>query len=150
MFKHILLPTDGSPLSEIAIAKGLAFAKTLGAKATGIHVTPKFHLLTYRSEALEESRQQYEADAKQHADQYLTSLARAAEAAGVPCDTVAVTGDHPYEAIIATAEDRHCDLIVMASHGRKGLQAMLLGSETNKVLTHTKIPVLVLRPELGG
>ena len=74
-------------------------------------------------------------------------VSEAATRADVFCDTVAVTGDHPYAQIIATAEQRHCDLIVVASHGREGIQALLLGSETHKVLTHTKIPVLIFHPE---
>lgn len=80
---------------------------------------------------------------KQHAGKVLNHVAGAAKAAGVPCDTVQVEDDQPYRAIIKTAEDEGCDLIVMASHGRSGISAVLLGSVTNKVLTHTKIPVLV-------
>lgn len=104
-------------------------------------------MVSYAVESLQDTRQQFEVDARRHADQYLSTLSQAATQADVFCDAVAVTGDHPYEQIIATAEQRQCDLIVMASHGRKGIKALLLGSETHKVLTHTRIPVLVFHPE---
>jgi len=143
MFKHLLLPTDGSPLSDLAAARGIALARSVGARVTGVHVMPQFHMLSYRAD----TQQEFTNDAGRHADQFLSKLASAASEAGVPCDTTAVIDDHPYQAIIATAEKRGCDLIVMASHGRKGIQALLLGSETNKVLTHTKIPVLVLHSD---
>lgn len=147
MFKHLLLPTDGSPLSDFAIHKALQLARSVGAKVTGITVMPEYHMVSYAVESLQDTRQQFEVDARRHADQYLSKLSQAATLADVLCDAVAVVGDHPYEQIIATAEQRQCDLIVMASHGRKGIKALLLGSETHKVLTHTRIPVLVFHPE---
>lgn len=147
MFKHLLLPTDGSPLSDFAIQKALQLAHSVGAKVTGVTVMPGYHMMSYAAESLQDTRQQFEGDTRRHADLYLSKLTEAATQADVFCDTVAVTGDHPYEQIIATAEQRHCDLIVMASHGRKGIKALLLGGETLKVLTHTKIPVLVFHPE---
>jgi nucleotide-binding universal stress UspA family protein len=149
MFKHLLLPTDGSPLSDFAVQKALQLARSVGAKVTGVTVLPQYHVMSYGVESVQDTRQQFEVDAGRHADQYLSKIAEAATLADIFCDTLAVTGDHPYEQIIAIAEQRQCDLIVMASHGRKGIKALLLGSETHKVLTHTKIPVLVLHPDAG-
>jgi nucleotide-binding universal stress UspA family protein len=145
MFTHILLPTDGSPLSEAAIHQGIRFAKSINAKVTGFHAIQPFHVFTLQTEMLEDNQEQFEKNASVRAEQYLAVIQQAAAAAGVLCDTTAVTTDHPYEGIIQTAEEKGCDLILMASHGRKGIQGVLIGSETHKVLTHTKLPVLVLR-----
>lgn len=145
MFKHLLVPTDGSALSEAAIERGLQFAKSVQAKVTGLHVMPQFHILAYQAEMLTDIESQFFADCKAYADRYLAVIGQAAKEAGVACDTVAATSDHPFELIIQTAQERGCDLIVMASHGRRGVRGLLLGSETHKVLTHSKIPVLVLR-----
>jgi nucleotide-binding universal stress UspA family protein len=149
MFKHLLLPTDGSPLSDFAIRKALQLAHSVGAKVTGVTVMPGYHVMSYAAESLQDTREQFEVDTRRHADKYLSKLNEAATLADVLCDTVAIRGDHPYEQIIATAEQRQCDLIVMASHGRKGIKALLLGGETLKVLTHTKTPVLVFHPDEG-
>jgi nucleotide-binding universal stress UspA family protein len=145
MFKHLLLPTDGSQSSDAAIQAGVRFAKSINAKVTGFYAMPKFHMLTYQTEMLTDTKQEFAKDCKAHADRFLAVVAQAAKAAGVPCETELQTSDHPYEAIIATAKEKGCDLIVMASHGRSGVQAFLLGSETQKVLTHSGIPVLVFR-----
>lgn len=145
MFKHLLLPTDGSPFSNSAVENGIQFAKSVQAKVTGIYVTPEFHMVTYRVEMVEDTEPQFAADCRAHADQYLDVIQRAANKAGVICDTVSATSDHPFEEIIRTAEHKGCDLIAMASHGRRGVRGLLLGSETHKVLTHSKIPVLVYR-----
>ena len=145
MFKHLLLPTDGSALSKAAIERGLQFAKSMQAKVTGVYVMPQFHVLAYQAEMLADTEQEFAADCKAHAEQYLAVIGQAAREAGVECSTVAAASDHPFEAIIQTAQDRACDLIVMASHGRRGMRGLLLGSETHKVLTHSRIPVLVLR-----
>ena len=145
MFKHLLLPTDGSSLSNDAIEKGIRFASDAQAQVTGIYVMPEFHTMTFRTEMLEDTEQQFAADRRAHADQYLRVIRAAANKAGVACNTVSVINDHPFEAIIAAAEEKGCDLIVMASHGRRGVRGLLLGSETVKVLTHSKIPVLVYR-----
>ena len=147
MFKHVLLPTDGSKLSEDAIRMGLQLAKTINAKVTGFHVMPEFHVFTYKTEMLEDTKREFGRDSKAHAAQYLSVIETAAKAAGVPFEVVSAIHDHPYEAIIGVAKERGCDLIVMASHGRKGVQAVLLGSETQKVLTHSHVPVLVCRPQ---
>jgi nucleotide-binding universal stress UspA family protein len=145
MFTHILLPTDGSPLSETAIHKGIQFAKSINATVTGFHAIPSFHVFTWQTAMLEETKEQFAQASRAHAEHCLAVLKKAADAAGVMCDVASVTTDHPYEAIIKAAEDKGCDLILMASHGRSGMQGVLLGSETHKVLTHTKIPVLVFR-----
>jgi nucleotide-binding universal stress UspA family protein len=145
MFKHLLIPTDGSKLSEAAIRAGVQFAKSINAKVTGLHAMPKFHVLAYQTEMVTDTRQEFAKDCKAHGDRFLAVIMQATKAADVPCETVLQTTDYPYEAIIATAKERGCDLIMMASHGRRGAQAFLLGSETQKVLTHSTIPVLVFR-----
>ena len=145
MFTHLLLPTDGSPASEAAIQKIIELAKELHAKVTGLHVIPEFHVFTYQTEMLEDTREQFIKDSQSHAVKFLAVIQKAAEEAGVVCDTAYMVSDHPHEAIIKVAEDRGCDLIAMASHGRKGMSGLLLGSETHKVLTHSKKPVLVFR-----
>ena len=145
MFKHLLLPTDGSPLSENAALQGIALASTLGAQVTGLHVSPKFHVLTYRTDMLEDTRSEFEDDTRVHAERYLAFIAQAASARGVRCETVRERSDDVFQVIIDVARSRMCDLIVMASHGRGGVASVLLGSETNRVLTHSGIPVLVWR-----
>lgn len=145
MFKHILLPTDGSKLSEVAVHKAVDFAKVIGAKVTGFHVMPEFHVFTYRTDMLEDTREEFARDSRAHAEKYLAVIQAAAKDAGIQCETASTASDHPYEAIIQAAKKRGCDLIMMASHGRKGVQGMVLGSETHKVLTHSRIPVLVYR-----
>jgi len=146
MYRHILIPTDGSELAEHAVTNGLSLAKSVGARVTVIVVEQPFNWLsvseTQTQWALEELAKHAE-QIKKHAASVLNSAADAAKQAGVPCDTIQIKDAQPYKAIIATAADRGCDLIVMASHGRSGLSAVVLGSVTNKVLTHTKIPVLV-------
>jgi nucleotide-binding universal stress UspA family protein len=145
MFKHILVPTDGSELSEAAIQKGIQFAKSINAEVTGFHVIVPFRVFSLRMGTLEDTKEQYERQSEVQAEQFLGVIKKAAEKAGVSCDTDYVTSSHPYEMIIKAAEQKGCDLIMMASHGRRGLQGLLIGSETHKVLTHTKIPVLVFR-----
>lgn len=145
MFKHLLLPTDGSAASEEAIRKCMQFASESGATVTGLHVTPEFHVVTYQTEMLEDTEEQYRKDSEQHAMKYLAMIESAARELRVPCNATWSVNDHPYEAIIQAAADNDCDLIVMASHGRKGVKGFLMGSETQKVLTHSKIPVLVYR-----
>jgi nucleotide-binding universal stress UspA family protein len=145
MYQHILLPTDGSPLSEGAMRQGIALAKSLGARTTAITVSPTFHAFTLTPTILSETPQEYEKYCEALAAKYLGAAAAVAEEAQVPYQQLHVIHDHPYEAIIEAAKKNHCDLIFMASHGRKGISALILGSETTKVLTHSKIPVLVCR-----
>ncbi len=123
MFKHILLPTDGSALSEVAVQSGIRFAKSINAHVTGLHVISPFHFFARGPEMVSDTKAQFEKDSVAHAQQYLAAISR----------------------VIAAAEKRSCDLILMASHGRRGVKGLLIGSETHKVLTHTKIPVLVFR-----
>ena len=144
MFKRILVPTDGSELSSTAIAAAVDLARTLKASLVGMTATEPYsysNLSEYRPETLDD----YESRMEQAAAERLASIADAAGRAGVPVETMSVKSFSPYEAIIEVAKAKNCDLIVMASHGRRGLNAVLLGSETQKVLTHTSIPVMVYR-----
>lgn len=147
MFKHLLVPTDGSALSGAAVQMAVTVAKENGASLTALHVMPEFHVLAYGPEMLVDTEERFMRSAREHADSYLRAVGETATEAGVECDTVATVRAHPYEAIIDIATHRHCDLIVMASHGRGGMRALLIGSETQKVLTHSMIPVLVVRQE---
>jgi len=145
MYKRLLLPTDGSDASRRAIQSGVDFAKGVGAEVVGMTATPEFHAFTADAEMLEQTRDQYQQASKAAGQRLLDEVAAAARDAGVPCACVQVVSDEPYAAIIDTARERMCDLIVMASHGHKGIKGLLLGSETQKVLVHSMIPVLVHR-----
>lgn len=145
MFKHILFPTDGEAPSMAAMEPCLAFAKDSGARLTVLHVTEPFHVLSARAEMLADTEAGYAVHAQARARACLERVAAAAIARGVVYETLAVEHEHPYEAIIDVARERQCDLVAMASHGRRGVQALLLGSETQKVLTHSHLPVLVFR-----
>ena len=149
MYKHIMLATDGSEASDQAEKECMAFAKSIGAKVTAIYVISHFHL-HYQPWATPKSvhtqiEKEHEQEAMEIARKMISKLEARAKVAGVKCDGEVVVGDHPYEEIVGNAEKRKCDLTMMASHGRMGLGAILLGSETVKVLTHTRIPVLVVR-----
>jgi nucleotide-binding universal stress UspA family protein len=152
MYRHILIPTDGSELAEHAVTNGLSLAKALGTKVTAIIVEEPFNWLGVSESKAQRSFAEHGAfeelgkhteQIKKQAATVLNRVANAAKQAGVSCETIQVEDTQPYQAIIATAADNGCDLIVMASHGRSGLSAVVLGSVTNKVLTHTKTPVLV-------
>ena len=145
MYKHILLPTDGSELSATAVRDGVQFAKEIGARVTALHVTAPFHPTEMTPSVFTAHIQEHDAKAKESAQLALGAVTEMARAAGVPCTTVHRVSNSPYEAIIALSGEAGCDLIFLASHGRRGVAALLLGSETNKVLTHSKIPVLVTR-----
>lgn len=145
MFKHILLPTDGSTLSQVAIQKGVQLAKSLKAKITGISVMPEHKYYLYETNINVQEKEETARQRKLQAGRNLAVIEKAAKDVGVPCETLCEVGDYPYETIIMAAEKRGCDLIMMASHGRRGLKGLLLGSETQKVLTHSRIPVLVHR-----
>lgn len=145
MFKNILLPTDGSPAAEKAVDACIVLAREIGARITALHVMPVLHLFTYEFDVTEVAHQQVKREAELHSQKYLDHVAQRARAAGVPCETLLKMSDDPYEAIIDAARDRGCDLIAMASHGRRGIAGLLLGSQTHKVLTHSDIPVLVYR-----
>ncbi|MFO7707922.1 MAG: universal stress protein [Desulfobacterales bacterium] len=145
MFKHILLPTDGSELSGKAVEQGIRLAASLGARVTALSVMPKQPTLFYHARISPEALEEAARYSKEAADTYLSAVRKRAADAGVACEVVFERNDSPYEAIIQQAEQRGCDLVMMASHGRKGVGALLIGSETQKVLTHSRIPVLVVR-----
>jgi nucleotide-binding universal stress UspA family protein len=148
MFKHILLPTDGSALSDKGVRQTIKMAKALGAQITAVHVVHPYRPLTEEGYVMPEVavlREQFDKDVERHSNDVLNPVREAAVTAGVKCATVVAASESPYEAIISQAKKSRCDLIMMASHGRKGIQRLLHGSETAKVLTHSKIPVLVLR-----
>lgn len=145
MFKHILLPTDGSQFSERAVFCGVELARRTGARVTGIYAAPEFHVLSYRITELGESREEFARDVRVHAEKYLAFVHATASEAKVPCKTLIEQCDQPYDAICRAARLHQCDLIVMASHGRRGLTGLILGSETQRVLAHTDVPVLVWR-----
>ena len=140
MYRHILIPTDGSDLAQRGVAHGLALAKSLGAKVSVIFVVEPFSEMTGR---FQEAVARYAELRKEQAASTLDGAAKSAREAGVPCETIQVENGQPHQALIAAAEDKGCDLIVMSSHGRSGLSMLLIGSVTNKVLTHAKTPVLV-------
>ena len=146
MFKHILMPTDGSEHSERAVERGIELAKLCGAKVTGIHVMPDYRMMIATeglvSPGVDENLNE---QAREQATRFLSFVQRTAEAAGVPCETTIATGQHPYDAIVDTANERGCDLIVMTARYRKGLMSMIMGSEANRVLHRTSIPLLTFR-----
>lgn len=145
MFKHILIPTDGSELATQAIDKGIALAASVGAAVTVVTVTEPFHILSTDAMQVESTRASYDADAGAYADRILKAARDKAEAAGVTVETHHKWHDNPYQAIIDTALEQGCDLIAMASHGRRGMAAVVMGSQATRILTHSKIPVLVYR-----
>ena len=145
MFKHILIATDGSERSERAIRLGVDLAKSVGAKVTALMATWPVPPIYVDSATSAIPNEELEQNARDFARRCLSVLAQAATTAGVVCETVHITQSRPYEAIIQTAEAHHCDLIEMASHGRSSASALLLGSETSKVLAHSRLPVLVTR-----
>jgi nucleotide-binding universal stress UspA family protein len=148
MFKHILVPTDGSKLSGKAIRSAVRLAGATGAKVTGVYVIPPY-LPPMSGEALmympAMSHEKFRASAKRAGQKALAAVEAEARAASVASGSALLAATNPWEGIVRTAKAKKCDLIVMASHGRRGLAGLLLGSETTKVLTHSKIPVLVCR-----
>jgi len=145
MYKRILIPTDGSDASRRAIEAGIALAKKLHAEIVALSVTPTFHLLSLAPGQFKKNASQFEFDNRLHATHLLHEVSHAAREAGVACSCEHVVSDHPFEAIIATARDRQCDLINMGSHGHQGIKGLVLGSQAQKVLVHSAIPVLVHR-----
>jgi nucleotide-binding universal stress UspA family protein len=149
MHKHILIPTDGSALSQAAVEYGIALAKSVGAKVTVLTVSTPFHTFAVEPVMVTDTPEQYAKHIATVASKYLDAAKEVASASGVSCETLHLEHAHPYQAIIDTAAKKSCDLIVMASHGRRGISAIVLGSETTKVLTHSSTPVLVVRPPSG-
>lgn len=148
MYKHILVPTDGSELSNRAIEYAVGLAKAVKAKLTVFTVTTPYYGFAVEPELATIGVEEYEKVTEKMAARSLAAGKDIAAAAQVSCETVRVEHPQPYQAIIDAAKERSCDLIVMASHGRRGLAAVVLGSETLKVLTHSTIPVLVVRPKI--
>jgi nucleotide-binding universal stress UspA family protein len=145
MYKNVLIPTDGSELAGKAVKHGANLAKCLGAKVTLLAVTTPFHIFILETYMVENAPAEYSREVQADAAKLLACAANTVKAAGVACDTVQVEHEQVYQAIIETAESKGCDLIIMASHGRRGVAAVVLGSVTVKVLTHSQIPVLVHR-----
>lgn len=147
MFKHILVPTDGSPLSEGTVARAVSFAKDAGARITFFYAQPDFPMPIYGEGALIDptTPEQFAKSAEEEARKILGKAKTVADSEGVAADTDTIVNEVPYEAVIDAAKRHGCDLIFMASHGRRGIAGLLLGSETQKVLTHSNIPVLVYR-----
>ena len=147
MFKHILVPTDGSALSTDTVKKAVDFARETGAKLTFFYAKPDYPVAFYGEGALIDptTPEKFAEMAEKQAQEILAAAQALAAGAGVACATASSTSDVPYEAIIGAAASHGCDLIFMASHGRRGLSGLLLGSETQKVLTHSRVPVLVYR-----
>jgi nucleotide-binding universal stress UspA family protein len=144
MYKHILLPTDGSELSKAAMKHGIALAKAIGAKVTALVVMTPLNSLVVDPSIVSGALDQYKALVAEQTAKYLDNMRNIAQESGVDCSTVCIEHDKPYEAIVNTAKNNGCDLVVMASHGLRGVSA-ILGSETLKVLTHTSVPILVYR-----
>ena len=147
MYKQILVATDGSTLSGKAVAQAIDMAQAIGAKLSVFYSSPDYPMPAYAEGVAFEpmSRREYAAICKKEADKILGAVALKAESAGLEFNTVHAIAPAPWEAILAAAKKNKCQAIVMASHGRRGVTAMLLGSETQKVLTHSKLPVLVVR-----
>lgn len=147
MFKRILVPTDGSDLSTSAVKAAAMLAKTLNASLVAVHVMPMFSAVVYPEAAIYGaiSQEEFIAETEEEATKALVAAAKDAQAIGVACETIRNRFDQAYVGILDAAARLGCDVVVMASHGRRGVKALVLGSETNKVLTHSKIPVLVFR-----
>ena len=147
MFKHILIPTDGSETAAKAVHAGVALAKEMGARVTGYHaqepVPAHIHGEGYVADKTLVA--EFERRAAEFARRSVDAVSEAARAAGVPCDTLVAKSPVPYKGIIDAAEKTKCDAVFIASNGHRGLTGLLLGSVTQKVLTHSKIPVLVFR-----
>lgn len=145
MHKHVLIATDGSAYALRAARYGLLLAKAAGAKITVITVTPPWHAISLSEVALGHDEKKYAAAIERYADGILDKVRQAANDIGVNCELVHLNHERAYEAIVDTALERGCDLIVVGAHGRRGVAKMILGSETVKLLNHSKLPVLVYR-----
>ena len=148
MFKHILVPTDGSKLAAKGVKAGVKLAKTLGARVTGVCVIPPY-MPAMSAEGASyipaAAPREYKKASERAAKKALAAVEIEAQTAGVPCATVFVTDPQPWGGIVRIARSKRCDAIAMASHGRGGLGGLILGSETQRVLAHSKVPVLVVR-----
>jgi nucleotide-binding universal stress UspA family protein len=148
MFKHILIPTDGSKLANQSAEAAVRLAKSLGARVTGFFAAPPATPIVFKGllPVGYAAPEEHEKGIRKAAEAYLGAIEKVARSAGVPCEVMSVTDDYPADAIVAAAKKRRCDLIFIASHGRRGVRReSLLGSETQKVLSQAPIPVLVFR-----
>jgi nucleotide-binding universal stress UspA family protein len=146
MFKHILMPTDGSEHSEQAVKRGIELAKLCNAKVTGIHVIPDYRVtLAYEGALDTRTEEKIQQEAEENAARFLEFVKTTAAAANVPCETVVATNAQPYDAIVNTANERGCDLIVMTARYRKGLVKLIMGDQATRVLHRASIPVLTFR-----
>lgn len=145
LFHRILLPIDGSQLSLRAFDMGLELAKTFGAEVVVMHVVPPYNAIAYMTEFLAAAELRYSQHAVQSASRYLDEAKGKAKQAGVPCECHYMFGEHPHEAILEAVAEHQCDAVVMATHGWHGINRLLLGSETQKVLMRSPVPVLVCR-----
>jgi len=145
MYKHLLITTDGSEVAQRGVDQGLALAKALGAEATIVTITEPFPIYAVGSGYVPPELADYDNIQKEFAQKVLEAAKAQADAAGVKVTTLHVPNRQPAETIIETAQSRGCDAIVMASHGRRGLGRLVLGSQTSEVLAHSKLPVLVVR-----
>lgn len=145
MFKTILVPTDGSALSEQAVDAAIEFARATNGRVVGLSVAEPYPFSALSESALATDAAPYEEKMREVAELHVAKVANAASKAGVSCETTVVQSFSPYEEIINTARKYNCDVIFMSSHGRKGLNKLFVGSETQKVLAHSTIPVLVFR-----
>ena len=147
MFKHLLVPTDGSELSADTVRRAISFAQDAKARITFFFAKPDYPVSFYGEGALIDptTPEKFAEMAEKQAREILGKCEKLASDAGVTSSSVSSTSEIPWEAIIDAAQGAGCDLIFMASHGRRGLSGLLLGSETQKVLTHSTIPVLVYR-----
>ena len=145
MYKNILIATDGSSLSARAVEHGTNLAKAVGATVLLLTVCERFHVFALEADQPGKTPASFRDHMQKHAERTLAEASEIARKIGVDATTLHMEDDAPYQAIIRTAEGQRCDVIVMASHGRGGVSALFLGSETMKVLSHSKIPVLVVR-----
>lgn len=145
MFRHILIPTDGSAHASRALEQGVALARTVGARVTILTVVEPFHVFSLDMKQVVRNRAQYEAWAKAEASRILAGGDKVAQKHGVAYATLQRRHEHPYKAILEVAAKSRCDLIAMGSHGKHGVAALVLGSVATKVLTHSKVPVLIYR-----
>jgi nucleotide-binding universal stress UspA family protein len=144
MFKHILVPTDGSELSYGAAEQAVALAKLSGGQLTAFHVAPSYHFdLSDAGPAHNVAPADYEAHVAEEVQAHLAKVRQLASAAGITCDAHYTFSDFTAEAIVDAVQKYGCDAVVMGSHGRRGLNKLLLGSETEKVLVSTRVPVVV-------
>ncbi|MEZ5817184.1 MAG: universal stress protein [Hyphomicrobiaceae bacterium] len=145
MYKHILIATDGSELAHKAVVQGFALAKALGSTVTVVTVTEPWTAVVPGEMGMAFPVDEYEKGASENAGNILATVKREADTTGVACETVHMADQYPADGIIATAKEKSCDLIVMASHGRRGLSRLLIGSQANQVVVHSEVPVLVVR-----